>query len=163
MAKQNNMTTISSAYALQARIAIHGSDIIRFVEEYFNLKPGEINMKTRIREVVLPRQIVIWFLANKNMKEDEISHQPGWSKIARQYFPTFDHATLMHAFKTVNDMMHTSSAFRQQIEDIQFRINLKTITISEVSVMVEFARCLTGFDKATIEQKYNYWSKQQEK
>lgn len=128
----NQLTTLSSAYTIPGHIPLSGEDIISIIEQYFHLKPGEIKMRTRIREIVRPRQIAIWIIANKNIQKSEYQ-KPMWSKITRDHFKQIDHATLIHSFKTVESDLHTNRAFRQLIADIQLLIRDKEETVKELT------------------------------
>ena len=77
MLKENIPTTLSTAYSIQGE-TLPGIEIISLIEKYFKLGNDEIRMKTRIRDVVFPRQIAIWIIANKNMKK-KLLIEPFWN------------------------------------------------------------------------------------
>lgn len=129
MLKENIPTTLSTAYSIQGE-TLPGIEIISLIEKYFKLGNDEIRMKTRIRDVVFPRQIAIWIIANKNMKKKE-EGKPEWSKIIRLYFPQFDHATMIHSYRTVENMIATNKIYRHQVNEILRMIKIKSITIGE--------------------------------
>jgi len=130
MIKVNIPTILSSAYSITGE-TLPDVEIIRYIEQYYGLKDGEIKKRTRIMEVVAPRQLAIWVIANKNMKKNE-DDKPEWSKIARRHFPGFTHATLIHSFKEVENKIQTNKYFRKTTEDMLKLIHKKEITVGEV-------------------------------
>jgi len=87
------------------------------VESYFKLKEDSILIKTRKREVVQCRQIAMYF-AMKLIKRTSLE------KVGQQYGDK-DHATVLHACKTVNNLIETNREFRMYIEylDNKFKNN----------------------------------------
>ncbi len=83
--------------------------ILRTVSEYFKLDQKVILSKARTREIVLARQIAM-YLARKYT---EASLSRIGAELGRR-----DHSTVLHAFKTVEDLMATDKNVKQYVEDI---------------------------------------------
>lgn len=84
-------------------------EIVDVVAEYYSLNSSEICMKSRKREIVQPRQIAMFF-AKKMTKHSlaQIAFEIGQK----------DHATVLHASKTVQNLMDTDRKYCQSIEEI---------------------------------------------
>jgi chromosomal replication initiator protein len=80
------------------------------VSKFYGIDKKNLLLKTRKREVVLCRQICMWWRKN-NTKES-------LSVIGSRY-GKFDHATVSHAAKTVNNLKNIYSNFRIEIEEIE--------------------------------------------
>ena len=89
--------------------------ICRTVEEYFNLPEGSIQIKTRKREIVERRQIAMYF--SKKLTMSSLSFIG--SQIGKK-----DHATVLHACKTVNNLKETDKAFKLCVEEIEKKLKL---------------------------------------
>ncbi len=87
--------------------------IQKVVCNYFNVGLDLIKSKTRKREIVQARQISMYF--SKNLTKSSLTTIG--SKIGGK-----DHATVLHAYKTVNNLMETDKKFRLQVEDIEKKI-----------------------------------------
>jgi len=90
--------------------------IHKVVCDYFNLPIELLKSKTRKREVVQARQIAMYFA--KQMTKSSLAsigaHTGGK-----------DHATVLHACKTVNNLMETDKRFRGYIEDLEKKISIQ--------------------------------------
>lgn len=78
--------------------------------KYFNLDQSVIQTNSRKREIVQARQITM-FLAKK-YTDCSFSHI---GKIVGKK----DHATVLHACKTIKDQMETNKSFRTSVEEIE--------------------------------------------
>ena len=88
-------------------------EIIKKVSDYYGVETEAINTRSRKREVVLVRQIAM-FLAKKYL---DLST----SKIG-QYVGKRDHATVLHACKTITNLAETDKQFRGELNDIEVSI-----------------------------------------
>jgi DNA repair ATPase RecN len=93
------------------------------VEEYFNLKPGSIQIKTRKSEIIQARQIAMYF--SKKLTKSSLT------SIGTQIGQK-DHATVLHAIKTVNNLIDTEKKYKTDIEEIGKRLEEPTITKEEI-------------------------------
>ena len=90
--------------------------IISKVCEHYNIDESAIHTKTRKREIVQVRQIAM-FLAKKHTDNSA-------SKIG-QLIGKRDHATVLHACKTVKDLIEVDKNFKAEIEEIEVSIKHK--------------------------------------
>ena len=86
------------------------NDIQKAVCDYYNLEIEEIQTSSRKREVVQARQVAM-YLARKHTKNSlaSIGAQIG----------NRNHATVLHACKTVEDLIDIDKAIRQSIDNIE--------------------------------------------
>lgn len=96
-----------------ARKEISIDYIQKTVCEYFKVKIEDIQSKTRKRDVVQARQLAMFF-AKQYTKASLASIG---TQIGKR-----DHATVLHACKTVKNLQETDKAFRGYIEDISRKI-----------------------------------------
>ena len=89
--------------------------IQKVVCDYFDLPIEMLKSKTRKREVVQARQIAMYFA--KNMTKSSLA-------TIGMHCGGKDHATVLHACRTVNNLMDTDKKFKAQVVDLQKRINL---------------------------------------
>jgi chromosomal replication initiator protein len=89
--------------------------IQKIVSDYFHMPIELMVSKTRKREIVQARQIAMYF-AREFTSESlaAIGSQIGGK----------DHATVMHAHNTVNDLIETDKRFKIYINDIEKKMNL---------------------------------------
>lgn len=90
--------------------------IKKTVCDYFNIAPEQLKSKTRKREIVQSRQIAMYFAKNYTKNSlASIGSQIGGK----------DHATVLHAYKTVNNLMETDKRFKRYIDDLEKRFKLQ--------------------------------------
>ncbi len=89
--------------------------IQKIVCEYFGLPSDVLQTKTRKREIVQARQIAMFF--SKSMTKSSLS-------TIGSIIGGKDHATVLHACKTVNNLMDTDKRFKSQIDDIEKRLKI---------------------------------------
>ncbi|HCT31276.1 MAG TPA: chromosomal replication initiator protein DnaA [Bacteroidales bacterium] len=89
--------------------------IQKIVCEYFGLPSDVLQTKTRKREIVQARQIAMYF--SKSMTKSSLS-------TIGSIIGGKDHATVLHACKTVNNLKDTDKRFKSQIEDIERRLKI---------------------------------------
>jgi chromosomal replication initiator protein len=90
--------------------------IQKVVCDYFNLPIELIKSKTRKREVVQARQIAMYFA--KNMTKSSLA-------TIGMHCGGKDHATVLHACRTVNNLIETDKRFRAYIEELQKKISIQ--------------------------------------
>lgn len=88
-------------------------DIIQKVSSYYGIETSAINTRSRKREVVLVRQVSM-FLARKHL-------DMSIAKIGK-YIGDRDHATVLHACKTIENLADTDKQFRVELEEIDLSI-----------------------------------------
>lgn len=89
--------------------------VLKCVCDYFDLTRDMLMTKSRKRQIVQARQIAMYFARNyiSNISLSTIGSEIGGK----------DHATVLHACTTVQDLMHSDKVFRQYITDIEKIIN----------------------------------------
>lgn len=89
--------------------------IQKVVCDYFSMPIDLINSKTRKREIVQARQLAMYF-SKKHTK----------SSLATigLHCGNKDHATVLHACRTVNNLLETDKQFRVYVEDIDKKLKL---------------------------------------
>ena len=82
----------------------------KVVCDYFNISRDELLSKTRKRQIVQARQIAMYMSRSLiNCSLSTIGAEIGGK----------DHATVLHACTTVNDLMSTDKTFKQYVNDIE--------------------------------------------
>jgi chromosomal replication initiator protein len=89
--------------------------ISKVVCDYFNMPVDALQTKTRKREIVQARQIAMYF--SKSLTKYSLA------SIGAQ-IGSKDHATVLHACKTVNNLKDTDKNFRQFVEDIEKKLKM---------------------------------------
>lgn len=90
--------------------------IQKFVSNYFDTPIELMKGKTRKREVVVPRQVSMYLTKEfTNMSLKSIGY----------HFGNRDHSTVIHAIKTVNDMMDTDQKFYSVMQEILKKVKMK--------------------------------------
>ena len=102
---------INNVYLKRKTITI--GCINRDVCNYFNLTESQLFLNTRKRETVQARQIAMFF--SKNLTKCSLATIG--SQIGGK-----DHATVLHACKTVNNLKSTDRIYNNQIDEIERKI-----------------------------------------
>ena len=89
--------------------------ISKVVCDYFSMTVDALQAKTRKREIVQARQIAMYF--SKSLTKYSLA------SIGAQ-IGSKDHATVLHACKTVNNLKDTDKNFRQFVEDIEKKLKM---------------------------------------
>lgn len=89
--------------------------ISKVVCDYFNIPVDSLQAKTRKREIVQARQITMYF--SKNMTKYSLA------SIGAQ-IGNKDHATVLHACKTVTNLKETDKNFRVYVDEIEKKLKM---------------------------------------
>ncbi|MGC9344656.1 MAG: helix-turn-helix domain-containing protein, partial [Bacteroidales bacterium] len=89
--------------------------IQKVVCNYFNIGVEQLQSKTRKREIVQARQVAMYF--SKSLTKSSLA------TIGTQIGGK-DHATVLHACKTVNNLIETDKRFRIQIDEIEKKLKI---------------------------------------
>jgi len=113
------------------------------IETYYGLGGGAIKIKTRKREIVQARQIAMYF--------SKLLTGLSLAKIGKS-IGNKDHATVLHACKTVNNLIDTDKKFKYDIDEIGIKIkNLGNIEyLSEVDKLKFTVSLLTEENKGLM-------------
>jgi chromosomal replication initiator protein len=94
-----------------------GIDYIqKTVSEYFKIDISELKGKTRKKEIVIPRQVAIYF--SKLYTNHSL-------KVIGHYFGGRDHSTVIHAMHSVEDMIETDIRFKSSIEELKKKLKMR--------------------------------------
>ena len=89
--------------------------IQKVVSDYFNIPIDMINSKTRKREIVQARQIAMYF--SKKFTKSSLA-------TIGIHCGNKDHATVLHACRTVNNLIDTDKQFQVYVDDIEKKIKI---------------------------------------
>jgi len=92
--------------------------IQKMVCEYYEITYDKLQAKTRKREIVQARQISM-FLAKQFTKNS--------LKTIGDHFGGRDHTTVIHSRQTVKDLMDTDTMIREQVKELQQKVQLAAI------------------------------------
>lgn len=96
-----------------------GIDYIqKTVSDYFKVEQDDLKAKTRKREIVIARQVAMYF------SKDYTNHS---LKSIGYHFGGRDHSTVIHAVQSVNDMMDTNAKFRYSIDELKKKLKMRTV------------------------------------
>lgn len=93
-------------------------NIQKLVCEFYEISYDKLQAKTRKREIVQARQISM-FLAKQFTKNS--------LKTIGEHFGGRDHTTVIHSCQTVKDLMDTDSLIRDQVKELQQKVQLSAI------------------------------------
>jgi len=101
----------------ETRVNLTIEEIQRIVCEYFDIPEDLVRAKTRKREVVQARQVAMYF--SKQMTQHSL-------KTIGLHFGGRDHSTVIHANQSVENQIETNHKFRDMIEEIRHKIDLRS-------------------------------------
>jgi len=91
--------------------------IIKLTCKYYNVEEVLMKQKTRKREVCFPRQIAMYLIKDAtNLSLKSIG----------ELFSGKDHATVLHACRTVNNLMDSDKQVKSDVKKLKKTINLKS-------------------------------------
>lgn len=82
----------------------------------WQLTPSKLHERTRKRKIVEARQLVFWYMTRLT--------KLSLADIGFIYGEGYDHATVLHAKKTVNNMRDTNQEFREKLEQVEAQMKL---------------------------------------
>jgi len=92
--------------------------IQKSIAEYFDLSLEQLVDKTRKKEVVVARQLGMYFAKEyTNLSLQTIG----------QHFGKRDHSTVIHAINCVNDLIETDRKFKKSYQDLQKKLKIKHV------------------------------------
>ena len=98
-----------------------GIDYIqKTVSDYFNVPQEDLKAKTRKKEIVIARQVAMYF------SKDYTNHS---LKSIGNHFGGRDHSTVIHAVQSVNDMIDTNAKFRISIDELKKKLKMRTAVV----------------------------------
>ncbi|MGF1638105.1 MAG: chromosomal replication initiator protein DnaA [Cyclobacteriaceae bacterium] len=96
-----------------------GVDFIqKKIADYFHVSVEELKDKTRKKEIVIARQVAMFFSKEyTNLSLKSIGY----------HFGGRDHSTVIHAVHSVEDMCDTDNTFKKSIEDLRKKLKMKAV------------------------------------
>lgn len=88
----------------------------KIVTEYYHVSLESLKSKTRKKEIVIARQVVMY------LAKQYTNHS---LKSIGYYCGGRDHSTVIYALQSVNDMLDTEPQFRSSLEEIKQKIKLR--------------------------------------
>ncbi|GGE44070.1 chromosomal replication initiator protein DnaA [Psychroflexus planctonicus] len=104
---------IVSNFVRKTKKDVSIDQIQKTVSEYFNMDIETLQSKTRKRHIVQARQIAMYFA--KKMTKSSLA------SIGKQ-IGSRDHATVLHACKTVDNLQSTDKEFKKYVEDLTSKL-----------------------------------------
>jgi len=96
-----------------------GIDYIqKTVSDHFRVSQNELKAKTRRREIVIARQVAMYF------SKDYTNHS---LKSIGYHFGGRDHSTIIHALQSVNNMLDTDARFRCSVNELKKKLKMRTV------------------------------------
>ena len=96
-----------------AKKAISVSEVVKTIANFYNIEEASIYEKTRRKEVVRPRQVIMFLL-----REDfHISFPTIGEKMGGR-----DHTTVIHSCEKIKNDLHTDSVLSQEIHQIRLML-----------------------------------------
>ena len=87
-------------------------DIMIAVCSYYHVQPDDIMQRSRKRQFVEPRQLFCWLVHNRI-----VPNRLTYTQIA-DFLGGYNHATVLHCIKTINQRIETEQRFREDIMKI---------------------------------------------
>ena len=101
--------------ATDRKINITIDDISKSVCQYLNIPENKIREKTRKKEIVLARQLAMYF--SKELTKSSL-------KTIGLHFGGRDHSTVIHSCNTIEQMRNNDNSMRELIDSIKNKIEL---------------------------------------
>jgi len=86
--------------------------ILQVVSDYYRIDENSVLSNTRKREIVQARQVAMYFA--KQLTKTSL-------KVIGTQLGKKDHATVLHACRTVNDLMETDRRFKMQMNELEVK------------------------------------------
>ena len=90
--------------------------IQKTVAEYFRVEADSMKSKVKKREIVIPRQVAMYFCK----RYTQLTLQ-----LIGQNFGGRDHSTVIHALEAVEDMMKTDPSFKNQVDELNRKLKTR--------------------------------------
>jgi chromosomal replication initiator protein len=95
---------------IKPKKAIPVEEVVQKIAEFYNVEPESIYKKTRKKEVVKPRQLIIYIL-----REDfSIAYPTIGEKIGGR-----DHTTAIHSYEKIKKELETDHSLQQEVQQIR--------------------------------------------
>ena len=85
-------------------------EVVKIIASFYNLEENTIYEKTRRKEVVKPRQVIMYILR----KDFNVSYPSIGEKLGGR-----DHTTVIHSCKKIEDELKDNNLLEQELEQIR--------------------------------------------
>ena len=100
----------------EKRENINLESIVETVSKELNIKPSDMKSKTRSKNIVEARRIVIYLAKNLT---------PNSMPQIAQFFNMKDHSAVSHSIKKINELIETNEYFKVRVEELKNKILTK--------------------------------------
>ena len=100
----------------EKRENINLENIVEIVSKEINVKPSEMKSKSRSKNIVEARRIVIYLAKNLT---------PNSMPQIAQFFNMKDHSAVSHSIKKINELIETNEYFKVRVEELKNKILTK--------------------------------------
>ena len=100
----------------EKRENINLENIVEIVSKELNVKPSEMKSKSRSKNIVEARRIVIYLAKNLT---------PNSMPQIAQFFNMKDHSAVRHSIKKINELIETNEYFKVRVEELKNKILTK--------------------------------------
>ena len=100
----------------EKRENINLKSIVEIVSKELNVKPSEMKSKSRSKNIVEARRIVIYLAKNLT---------PNSMPQIAQFFNMKDHSAVSHSIKKINELIETNEYFKIRVEELKNKILTK--------------------------------------
>ena len=100
----------------EKRENINLENIVEIVSKELNVKPSEMKSKSRSKNIVEARRIVIYLAKNLT---------PNSMPQIAQFFNMKDHSAVSHSIKKINELKETNEYFKVRVEELKNKILTK--------------------------------------
>ena len=100
----------------EKRENINLESIVEIVSKELNVKPSEMKSKSRSKNIVEARRIVIYLAKNLT---------PNSMPQIAQFFNMKDHSAVSHSIKKINELIETNEYFKVRVEELKNKILTK--------------------------------------
>lgn len=100
----------------EKRENINLENIVEIVSKELNVKPSDMKSKSRSKNIVEARRIVIYLAKNLT---------PNSMPQIAQFFNMKDHSAVSHSIKKINELIETNEYFKVRVEEIKNKILTK--------------------------------------
>ena len=100
----------------EKRENINLENIVEIVSKELNVKPSEMKSKSRSKNIVEARRIVIYLAKNLT---------PNSMPQIAQFFNMKDHSAVSHSIKKINELIETNEYFKVRVEELKNKILTK--------------------------------------
>ena len=104
---------ILKEYIKESKESVDMDSIIDTVSKYYNIKPSDIKSKSRSKNIVTARKIVIYLARTLT---------PNSMPFLANYFRMKDHSTVSKAMKSIQNEINENQNFKTIVEEIKNKI-----------------------------------------